>query len=602
MRKHPVLLLCALCFFLAATGFGPAAEGGASKKHKPVKKGVTPPPLDKEEPQGTSLLKLEIADFNGPCAGRVELRNLKGETLGAFAGLHWAWAEGSFILRVPVGSLNVRVTGGSRKCVWESQLNMNKDKTTEAVAALQTYGQVYRAGWVACDPFLQADAGAGGRRYFFGTLKEISIAARAEGVEVLGLAHADALLGPQSVPFRQMPEGKTALALACEAVTGGNFVPLAAEKVQLPENGGTLYTLGATTEADTPPDASLLAVGKRLQDRGGLVVLNHPTGSSGKTESELTHAAENTIFAVVAGLPFDAVDVGRGEGDLDFWFILLNQGFRVTALAGGPGLEEKKSLDIPATGCYLRIPSASLSPGEALESMKQGRVVVSNGPFIRLRIDEADCGGVISPGTAAREIFIEAISCSETGDSIGKVELLYNGEVQGQWKGDNLQKYMRVDLRKSLPHVGWLAARYYSVDRRLWALTNPVYVRAVNLPRPQPLAARLSISLEDSQTGKPVNGVIEVLEGETAITTVTVKGCAEFALPPTAKLRINAEGYNPLNWSYYRDGEARQLIEEWEQAGKLREALTDPEAYARMRKILAKSSARIRLQPVFLPE
>ena len=193
------------------------------------------------------------------------------------------------------------------------------------------------------------------------------------------------------------------------------------------------------------------------------------------------------------------------------WYELLNAGFRVTGIAGSdfPGnLTRWKPWprSIPLLG-----PERTLVRVEAegntsayerwAEGVRNGAVVVSNGPLLDLTIDGRGPGQVLDwdgESTAIRTIAEAAFS-----RPIEVLELVVNGRVVSTLTGENERRSLVLRAEVPLRGSAWIAAR--ARGRRLegeperWAHTNPVYVLRARAPVhvPEARAAVLGRWLRD---------------------------------------------------------------------------------------------------------
>ncbi|MBN2712030.1 MAG: CehA/McbA family metallohydrolase [Planctomycetes bacterium] len=570
---------------------------------KPAKETpLEPPELDdrlnplpteekKKEPKpdenATGVVNISILDENGPVAGRVIIKDIKGKTYGALPGLKGAWIDGSQAFRLPVGVYNVDVTCGKHRLPWGGVIKSEKDAETRTIVQTGSYGLDTIKGWRQFDPYVNTNTKSEmSNLYSFRTLGEFGIAARAEGIEVVGVDGAWGMFDSRGVIFSESRTDKRDLSLAFAQETRDRYLPL----FSWTESGeGNLYALS------TSPVLPVKNKGREhfetyaaVRDRGGIAILSNPGGKVIKLSSGVAGGvAGHLLFDVNAGIMPDAFDVSGGGFNLDLWYFMLNLGYRITALAGGPDARGDEAMDIPSLSSYLYLPENKLTPAKTLDAIREGRVIVSNGPFIDFSIDGCKPGGVTHPSRDPKAVFVNVLSGIERTDSIAEVELVYNGKVVKKWKGGKLQKSLAMRHVQAFTDVGWAIARYRSMNSDYWAFTNPIYFTTNGYTPPEPIMARINISLHDALAGKALAGTVKVYNLGVCIETIEVGAeGGTIEVPPTARLVVACEGYDNLDFNVYADGGARAMLDSLAKENKLRPALLNEAAYGKMRELL----------------
>ena len=121
-------------------------------------------------------------------------------------------------------------------------------------------------------------------------------------------------------------------------------------------------------------------------------------------------------------------------GPLDDWFTVLNLGYRVTAL-GNSDTHSKTKTEAGCPRNYVQLDTddpAEVTPAAVAQAVKEGRVVASYGPFVRVGINSWANG----PGTTVQDpdeidLFIEVQSPSWF--DVDRVELYENGTLIHEW-------------------------------------------------------------------------------------------------------------------------------------------------------------------------
>ena len=235
--------------------------------------------------------------------------------------------------------------------------------------------------------------------------------------------------------------------------------------------GGTAYA--------QPSLENVYLDGARAQ--GGLAGFMHPYQAAPRTPA----SAAATLIALDLALGLgDYYDIGALWSDelasADFYYRLLNAGFRVPATGGTDNFSDV-SLDPPPgsdrTFAHL---SGPLTHQNWLTAIKQGRTFFSTGPLLLLQVDGREPGEEIAvaqtaPTTMRVKADLVSIAPVET------LDILVNGDVvQTVRASDPLR--VTFDGSIDVPAGGWVAARAtgprskYLGDDYAFAQTSPVYV------------------------------------------------------------------------------------------------------------------------------
>ena len=235
--------------------------------------------------------------------------------------------------------------------------------------------------------------------------------------------------------------------------------------------GGTAYA--------QPSLEHIYLDGARKQ--GGLAGFMHPYQSAPKTPQQ----AASTLIAVDLALGLgDYYDIGALWSDeiasADFYYRLLNAGFRVPA-TGGTDQFSDVFLDPPPgsdrTFAHLNGP---LTHANWLDAIKRGRTFFSTGPLLLLTVDGREPGEEVALTTSApTALRVKADVVSIT--PIETLDILVNGDVVQTVRATDPLK-AAFDGAIEVPLGGWVAARTtgpkskYLGDDYAFAQTSAVYV------------------------------------------------------------------------------------------------------------------------------
>jgi hypothetical protein len=119
-----------------------------------------------------------------------------------------------------------------------------------------------------------------------------------------------------------------------------------------------------------------------------------------------------------------------------------------------------------------------------VDAVRAGRVVVSSGPFIRLRANDKTIGDTIGPGDATVSIRVDAPPWVD----VDRVELVRRGETLSAWSGPFSAGAKRFEKTVTVPLVAgdWILVVVRGTKPMTYlhrpgampfAFTNPIWVR-----------------------------------------------------------------------------------------------------------------------------
>jgi TolB protein len=254
----------------------------------------------------------------------------------------------------------------------------------------------------------------------------------------------------------------------------GHIGMLGISRFVLPLTGGSNNTAYAQPLLDSD-----YIDGARAQ--GGIAGFMHPFNSPVTRPAQ---AAGSLIALDVALGKGDFYDIGAlvsdELGSAEFYYKLLNCGFRVAATSGTDNFSDVFRDPPPgADRTYVRI-EGPLTHGSWLAGIKAGRTFGSTGPLLFLDVAGRQPGDEIhldNNASTSLRVRAEAISIAR----IDTLEIIVNGRVAQRVAGtDSLRITFTGDVQ--LPQGGWVAARVrgpssrYVTDSYAFAQTSPVWV------------------------------------------------------------------------------------------------------------------------------
>lgn len=524
-------------FLISALLLGPAASAGE-----------TPAAARARFPVTFTVKREDGADL----PSRLLLYDNRGKLLPAPDGQAFRLCPGKCAVELPAGKYTVQADAGMRLGKSRRNFSVDGKNSTAVNLELGYFSWGVNNGWSLCSAFFDnplcpgtpnAD-GAGQCRH--PTLEAVRALALSAGLNAAGVSNLEMLPHdrPGGAAFRDAEDGFAKLEKTLSAPAPCRLL----HYWQARTAAGSCRILeprpfpGAGT---LPSDGRLTALLAAARDRGTLTVLTPPDDG----------ARAETLLDLLGGGLYDAVDITRGGEDYLFWQTLLKLGLRIPAAAGGG----------PNLSMYVQAP-ARAEAGAYLQALREGRTLVSNGPFLRMAVMETldedngetlvtETGGTINPSASRRTIAVTAAACSDPADSIARVELLYNGKILETADGKPGQKTLEVSwLDLALKGSGWLQVRYVSRAPHLWAVSNPVYVGAAPRRFQGTAVTALRLTVKAAPGRKTAAAELAAANfGETLLKRrLTLPATLDLRLPATAEITVRPDG---------RPGEARSLYE-----------------------------------------
>jgi len=240
------------------------------------------------------------------------------------------------------------------------------------------------------------------------------------------------------------------------------------------------FTAGAASTAFAQQSMDLEYI-DRARAQGGIAGFVHPY----LRLPDEPRSAASTLIAVNMALGrgdfYDVAALWSDElGSADFYYRLLNAGFRIPATGGTDNFSDVWR-DPPAGSgrTYVQV-DGPLSAQSWMDGIRAGRTFATTGPLLFLEVEGHGPGGEIAltaGASPAMEVQVEAASVAP----LDSLQILVNGKVV---RTVHMTDPLRIVHRESIPvpEGGWVAARVlgppspYIGDDYAFAQTSPVYV------------------------------------------------------------------------------------------------------------------------------
>ncbi len=139
------------------------------------------------------------------------------------------------------------------------------------------------------------------------------------------------------------------------------------------------------------------------------------------------------------------------HGQIDDWFTLLNLGYRFTALSNSD-THDRFGVEAGCPRNYVQIDTddpTAIDPDDIARAVKEGRVVLSYGPFVRFYADHPSNG----PGTTLENVAATTLHVhveTPTWFHTDRVELYENGELIHEWELEDNGAVVNLDTAFSV--------------------------------------------------------------------------------------------------------------------------------------------------------
>ena len=387
---------------------------------------------------------------------------------------------------VPPGKYRVTIDRGFEYTAYEQDVEVVADRT--AMVSTELAHVVDTRGWIAADLHLHAMPSPDAVQPIADRIRALV----ATGVEV-GVATDHNKVTDYRPVIADLKMAPWLASVVGDEITTRdpawghfNVFPLPSGAEPIPYRG-------------TTPGA-LFAAGRAAGTLGAATVLqvNHPR-MGGIGYFDLLRFDRDDVRGWARRVPlgdlgFDAIEVFNGdhyaqiakvEECMRDWYALLEAGYRVTAT--GNSDSHKLTFHEPGVPRNLvAVPDddpARFDERAFVAAVRQGKVVVSSGPFIRFEAGGKGVGETVPAGEVDISLQVDAPPWVD----VDRVELVRRGEVVGVWTAPFPKGSHRFEVRVKRPlHRGdWILAiargskpmsYLYRPNARPFAFTNPIWV------------------------------------------------------------------------------------------------------------------------------
>lgn len=544
---------------------------------------------DPAAPGAGGELRVRVVDAGSraPIACTVRLVDAGGRAVGGDAGLGDSFrSTGSFVKTMPPGKARIRVTRGFEYQAVEREVVLEPGAAGEAEIAMERSVDLRRRGWYAGDSHAHM---VHGERTVPVDFDQVALAARAEDLQYLSVAHAWALDDPTPERLAKELEGRSTAdcVLTWNLEAPKNYYKGDAGRClghcwnlgmsgRTPGGADVIATLlnasAADYESDKPTYANFESHAL-IRAQGGAVFYTHPArwwmgpwgGQGGYPKQErmrVSNMAVELPLDVLAGPTFDGLDVITGGGEIEanrnafgLWALLLNHGYRLAATASSDACFDRPGGARPGAARIYGFVEGPFSVEGVSRAIAAGRTFATTGPLLVVSLDGRPPGSAIAADGQAHTLRIEAWGSGASGLGLGRVEILRNGRPFQQHVLEDRPGSFEATVRLEERETAWYCVRVAGSDaRRDRAISGAFYFEERPWVPPAPVPARVAVRVRDAGSGEAVSAeVVEVsylgTEPQDGRRHKLAGGAGDLVVPATVRLRAEAEDYEPLTLS-----------------------------------------------------
>ena len=371
------------------------------------------------------------------------------------------YISGRYAARVPAGSYDLVVTRGPEYRTVTQHVEVSSGTPSRVRVSLRRYSDEPREGWYSGESHVHL-------------LREqvpdtnILQVMQAEDLHLTNLLEMGNILGTY---YKQSTWGVSGrFAQGDYALVSGQEDPRTGMR------GHTIHW-NLTEPSHLNPDTffNYHTVFERTRQQGALTGYAH----LGESFNGKRGLALNVPFGLV-----DFIEVLQGGRiNTEVWYSFLNLGFHIRPVGGadfpyfGPTLPGVERTFVKVDGEF--------SADAWFDGVRRGRIVVSNGPTLRLSVSGHDIGDEIHVPRGTKLDVVAAAGLNPDVDSLDRLELVVLGDVSATAPAAG---HDRVTLKKELVanQSMWIAARAYGAHQEAQfttvAHTAPIYVIVENEP------------------------------------------------------------------------------------------------------------------------
>jgi hypothetical protein len=363
------------------------------------------------------------------------------------------YVNGRYSASVPAGSYELVVARGIEYRAHRGRVEVRPGQTATVRVDLQRYADLVGRGWYSGDGHVHI-----GRDI----VRDEPAWAHTAGEDVR-LANLVQMGNLSRTHFDQPAWGK-----AGQFERGGYVIVSGQEDPRTVQHGHTLHhNLQAPVHLSTDEYFSYQHAFEEAKRQGGVSGYAH--------HGELFNGRRGLALDVPFGI-VDFIEVlQNGRLATDAWYGFLNLGYKILPNAGS----DYPYMDLPGVvRNYAKIDGA-FTPEAWFDAFRSGRMYVTNGPFLELRVNGQPMGSELRVAKDSRVEVVAEADLNPEVDALSHIELVVHGDVVAteQANGQN-----RIALRAEVAadRSKWLAVRAWGKRQERSHMTiahsAPVYI------------------------------------------------------------------------------------------------------------------------------
>jgi len=450
--------------------------------------------LDWIEPRSRLTVRTIDADTGKNIATRIYNRATNGKSyaprneyhrVARRLGEHYYHSNGLSVLELPAGEIHLEAHHGFEYYPVSIQLDLTAGEDSTVTLELKRMSDPSNAGWFSGDNHVHMNYGGNLRN----TPDNLVAMAQAEDVAIVNALVANKYT---RIIDAQYFSGEPDAASTDDAILIFNQEYRPAFYGHISFLGMSEYLIspftvglkGTAIESLYPANTDVLLQASRQGALGGYV---HPfRGSDDPVTSGLGGARMFPVDLALGTLGFHELTSQASWASYGVWHHSLNAGYRVPVVGGVDAITDLHRMYILGQlRTYAKL-EGELSADNWIDAIRAGRTVVTNGPLLRLSIEEIEPGGELlmdAPGSVRVRGEVHSIV------PLDHIELVINREVVAlcpercpadpDGQGTRMHFERNIQIEKS----SWITLQAYSNgpvhpvdDHFVQATTNAIWV------------------------------------------------------------------------------------------------------------------------------
>jgi Tol biopolymer transport system component len=397
---------------------------------------------------------------------------------------HYFHTAGQSEITVPQGAVTIEVTKGLEYRTEKRKVDVGEGTVAVPIqlSPLEALPLLPEERWSSGDLHVHMNYGGAYRN----TPERLRFSAEAEDLEVV---HNLIVNKEQRVPDIEYFEGEPDL------VSREDFLLFHGQEFHT-SYWGHLGLLGLTRNLVVPdyaayPNTSAKSlyppnavVSDLARAQGGLVGYVHPYDAAPDPERDPSLSSALVVDVALGKVDYlEVVGFSDHRTTASVWYRFLNSGFHLPAGAGTDAMANFASLRGPVglNRVYVRVPEGPLSLSTWLDSLREGRSFVTNGPLVSLTLSGKSPGDTLDVPSEGTEVSIAASLRSIV--PVDHLEVVCNGEVAREISLSGGRDHADFEGTMPLGGPGWCVLRAWNdepsetvLDSYPYATTSPIYV------------------------------------------------------------------------------------------------------------------------------